>query len=134
MLPKLFLAEKGRFSKQPKRHSTFGLLFKQNISPRTLENRPILSHWMRLDLESSDWYFNNAITCSGEFDWIRQPTGEVSIYGWYRFDQFGFSSFDQVHLNSNLFSCVKIHSSQTGDDQLQVQYYFLFQRTTSRNG
>ena len=46
MLPNRFLSEKGRLSKEPKSHCAFGLLLKQNISPRTLENRPIWSHWL----------------------------------------------------------------------------------------
>ena len=52
MLPNQFLSQKGHFSKLPKSHCTFGLLLKQNISPRTLENRPIWSHSHHLTVEN----------------------------------------------------------------------------------
>ena len=42
------------FSKYPKSHQVFGLLLKDNLSPRTLKNHPIWSHWFCPKVEFSD--------------------------------------------------------------------------------
>ena len=45
--PKVATADftkRGYFTRRPKSHQIFGLVFKQTLSPRTFKNLPILSH------------------------------------------------------------------------------------------
>ena len=45
------------FSKPPKSQQIFGLLFQENMSPRTFKNRPIWSHWSYVQQEQ--FYLQN---------------------------------------------------------------------------
>ena len=47
------------FSKYPKSHQVFGLLLKDNLSPRNFKNCPIWSYWFTLEPSWFFIYFNN---------------------------------------------------------------------------